>query len=116
MTYITGAGKVIAALKGKSLKGKVQATMRVGYKAPYAVYVHENLMANHPNGGQAKFLEQPEIQYQKAMTRIIAKVLKQKKSLESALMKAGYFLLAKSQPLVPVDTGFLKGSGFVRVT
>lgn len=30
-----------------------------GAAAPYAVYVHERLDLNHPNGGQAKFLEQP---------------------------------------------------------
>jgi hypothetical protein len=28
-----------------------------GAASKYAVYVHENLNANHPNGGQAKFLE-----------------------------------------------------------
>lgn len=28
-----------------------------GPAAPYAVYVHENLEALHPRGGQAKFLE-----------------------------------------------------------
>lgn len=30
-----------------------------GAAAPYAVYVHERLDLNHPNGGQAKFLEEP---------------------------------------------------------
>ena len=28
-----------------------------GTDLTYAIYVHENLEANHPNGGQAKFLE-----------------------------------------------------------
>jgi hypothetical protein len=28
-----------------------------GPAAGYAIYVHENLQANHPRGGQAKFLE-----------------------------------------------------------
>lgn len=30
-----------------------------GAAAPYAIYVHERLDLNHPNGGQAKFLEEP---------------------------------------------------------
>lgn len=29
----------------------------IGFSASYAVFVHENLEARHPNGGQAKFLE-----------------------------------------------------------
>ncbi|MDR2170654.1 MAG: HK97 gp10 family phage protein [Planctomycetaceae bacterium] len=32
-------------------------TLTVKYTAPYAIYVHENLENNHPNGGQAKFLD-----------------------------------------------------------
>ena len=31
--------------------------LEVGYTAEHAIYVHEDLEANHPNGGQAKFLE-----------------------------------------------------------
>lgn len=30
-----------------------------GAAAPYAIYVHERLDLNHPNGGQAKYLEEP---------------------------------------------------------
>lgn len=30
----------------------------VRYDADYAIYVHENLEAQHPRGGQAKFLEE----------------------------------------------------------
>jgi hypothetical protein len=30
-----------------------------GAAAPYAYYVHENLEANHPKGGKAKYLEDP---------------------------------------------------------
>ena len=31
----------------------------VGYTEPYALRQHEELEFNHPNGGQAKFLQQP---------------------------------------------------------
>lgn len=29
----------------------------IGFDTPYAIFVHEDLEANHPRGGQAKFLE-----------------------------------------------------------
>lgn len=31
---------------------------KVSYTTKYALHVHEDLTANHPNGGQAKYLEQ----------------------------------------------------------
>lgn len=34
-------------------------TIQIGYTAPYALYIHENLELNHPNGGTAKYLETP---------------------------------------------------------
>lgn len=48
--------------------GKLQDPVKVGHEMAqpitfgdptpyYAIYVHENLEAQHPNGGQAKFLE-----------------------------------------------------------
>lgn len=36
------------------------------------------------------------------------------KGMEKGLVKAGAFLLRESQKIVPVDTGALKNSGFVR--
>ena len=33
----------------------------VRYNTDYSLYVHEDLSMNHPNGGQAKFLEQATI-------------------------------------------------------
>lgn len=45
--------------------------VEVGYNAAYAIYVHENLEAHHPNG-QAKYLETPMRQKQDDIVRIIA--------------------------------------------
>ena len=39
----------------------------------YAVYVHEDLEANHPNGGQAKFLESTLLESAPYMKRRVAK-------------------------------------------
>lgn len=41
----------------KSPEGK--HLVEIGYSASYAVFVHEDLEANHPRGGRAKFLEIP---------------------------------------------------------
>lgn len=112
---VYGADKVVSQLQGKSLTGLSYLNVKVGYRAPYAVYVHENLTANHPNGGQAKYLEQPSRQLRPVMRQIIKTKLKQRRSLEDALMAAGKMLLNASKPLVPVDTGRLRDSGYVEV-
>ena len=107
--------KIIAALQARSLKGKKRLELEVGYSAPHAVYVHEDLSANHPNGGQAKYLEQPARQMRNRMAGIIRRSVLAKNGLEEGMIRAGQALLAASRPLVPVDTGELRDSGFVRV-
>ncbi len=109
------ADKVVAALRAKSLKGRKELDLQVGYEAPYAVYVHENLEANHPNGGQAKYLEQPARELRREMKDIIARSINAKNGLEEGMMRAGELLMEASKELVPVDTGFLRDSGYVRV-
>ena len=110
---VTGVDKVIAALQAKSLKGRKQLTVAVEYTAPYAIYVHEDLAANHPNGGQAKYLEAPARRLRNQMAKIVRKTLKNKHGLENGLREAGQLLLDESRKLVPVDTGFLRDSGQV---
>lgn len=56
--------KVVPVLTG-NLRGSAftrridDKTVAVGYSASYAIYVHENLDAQHKTGKQAKFLEEP---------------------------------------------------------
>jgi hypothetical protein len=88
---------------------------RVGYSAPYAIYVHEDLTANHPRGGQAKYLEQPMRTMRRELSEIVARSVRAKNGLEEGLQRAGETLLAASRSLVPVDTGFLRDSGYVEV-
>ena len=109
--------KMIASLQAKSLKGRKVMSVRVGYSAPYAVYVHEDMTANHPNGGQAKYLSTPAAskRVQKQMADAVKRSIKAKNGLEEGLVRAGRILLAASRPLVPVDTGELRDSGFIRV-
>lgn len=53
----TGDLKASGRVEGPEIKGK-QITVRIIYDMPYAMIVHENLEAFHPNG-QAKYVEQP---------------------------------------------------------
>lgn len=89
----------------------------VVYTAPYAVYVHEDLTARHPRGGQAKYLEQParRLATSGEYRRIIRAALAAGRTPQEAFRLCGVRLLAESQPLVPVDTGVLKSSGRVRM-
>lgn len=99
----------------------------VGYRAPYAIYVHENLEIDHPLhvdgsgsvrdcGGQAKFLEIPAREMLPTISAEIAKFKRQKKGLKYSIRMLLLKLLIKSQKLVPVDTGRLKASGFTKLT
>lgn len=113
---VKGAEEVIKLLErfeASTLKGKKTMGVTVGYTAPYAIYVHENLQSRHPNGGQAKFLEQPMREKEQDMVEIVIKNLKNKESLDTALTRAGKFLMQESQALCPVDTGVLRDSAFV---
>lgn len=109
--------KVIAALQAKSLKGRKRMTVKVQFTAPYAVYVHEDMGANHPNGGQAKYLSTPAASaaVRSSMAEAVKNSIQAKNGLEEGLQRAGNRLLQAAIPLVPVDTGFLRDSGTVTV-
>lgn len=111
---VENVDRVVAKLQAKSLKGAKKAELEVGYKAEYAIHVHENLEAYH-EVGQAKYLEVPYRRMQKELADLIAEEMQRHRSLEEALLKAGYKLLKTSLPFVPVDTGFLRSSGYVEV-
>ena len=89
------------------------AIYAIEYIAHYAVFVHENLNTRYRNG-QAKFLEQPARESGKGLGNIVATVAERTGDVALGLEKAANTLLALSQQLVPVKTGFLKRSGKVR--
>ena len=49
----------------------------IGYNTPYAVEVHENLKAFHPNGGEAKFLENAYTENAPGYERLIEDALRE---------------------------------------
>jgi hypothetical protein len=90
-------------------------TVEVGYAAPYAIYVHEDLQAHH-TVGEAKFLSKAVYRTDKLRKLVFQNALNQGKSMEKALLESAKLIIAQSQLLVPVDTGFLKNSVFTTVT
>lgn len=114
MVKITNLGGVLRTLRNLAGKGK-NASVKVGYQAEYSVYVHENLEANHPNGGQAKFLEQPAREMRAELAQGVSNDIRSGMTLEQSLLRAGLKLQGASQKLVPVDTGNLRASAFTEV-
>lgn len=87
--------------------------LTVGYSAPYAAAVHERLDVFHPIG-QAKFLEQPLRTEQKVMADIVRSRLRARESLKAAQLAAAKHLVKVSLQLVPIDTGRLRDSWFIK--
>src|SRR6185312_10851378 len=92
---------------------KDNGSYTVGYAAPYALFVHENMEAHHTKG-QAKFLEAPARAMREELGDSIKGDVKNGIGLRLATQNAAVKLLHASQELVPEDTGALKASGFVR--
>lgn len=51
-----------------------EINLNLGYSAEYAIYVHENLLAQHKPPTQAKFLEVPLIQHAPEMLEEIVQI------------------------------------------
>ncbi len=140
MASVEGLNKLTATLRDrvKQVKEDGAASVVVGYSAPGAVMVHEDLEALHGSlfnevhadeisrgvivarrpQEQAKYLEQPgrDSSIQEQIRQATRKVLEAGGSLEDGLMAGGEVLLAASQELVPGSVeGELGASGFVKI-
>jgi len=109
-----GFDRVVKTLEQRAASTPKRCSVLVGYSMYYAVYVHENMAAHHDNG-QAQFLRQPAYEIAHNMRGTINTIYRVSGSLPTALLVAGRMLLAASQPLVPVRTGALKASGYVKM-
>lgn len=109
--------RVLTELRKRRAKAGLDGLSKVsvGYSAPYAVPVHERMDVFHPVG-QAKFLDQPIRTEAKPMARIVTARLRARETLVSAQLAAAKHLMSVSLRLVPVDTGYLKDSWFIRPT
>lgn len=107
--------RLVGQLLRRSLASKTNdnGSFTIGYKAPYAIFVHENLAAHHAHG-QAKYLEQPARQLQSDLAVNIQRDMASGVSLNQANQSAAIKLYEASQELVPTETGVLKASGYVK--
>lgn len=115
---IKGFNQVVQGLKNlkENQKRQKKITAAITFMAPHAKRVHEDLEMMHPNGGQAKFLEQPLRMYGKEVTKKVKELVRQGMQFRAAIIAAAqWFLDNKVKPLVPVDTSELKNSGVVNV-
>lgn len=113
---VDGIGAIEAALtkRAQMVRDNTLDKMVVGFTAPYAIYVHENLTARH-RIGQAKFLEVAARKYQREIAEVVKRALASHTPLNSAIALGAIHLLRRAQQLCPVDTGFLRDSGYARV-
>lgn len=111
MIKFEGAQQLSNKLKEKIREAKFRDVL-VGYSANYALHVHENLEMKHPNGGQAKFLEQPARENVDNYLKAFVDSFKTNPDVSQCLLVTGLVLQRDSQELVPVKTGNLKASGF----
>jgi len=113
MPQITGIKEVIRALTemSKDAKKDDRVTVIVGFTQSYAVWVHENLQAQH-KVGQAKFLESPARSLRKEFVKLIRTTTQKTGNIRDGLLIAGLRLQREAQKLTPVDTGALRASAF----
>lgn len=115
---VVGLEKVVLGLRNLAKRHKPMTEAVVKYGGPgveYAVIVHEDMQAHHPNGGQAKYLEQAIRTTSSQVAAEVRKRIGAGETMTAALKAGAEIVLAESQKLVPVSTGALKGSGRVEV-
>lgn len=115
MIDINNTGAIKAAFEGWSARFRRSAKVSVKFTVGYAAKIHEDMAMPHPNGGQAKFLETPMRTETAVMQSIFRQEIKNKQSVERAMVRMADHLLAKAKELVPVRTGRLRDSGKVVV-
>jgi hypothetical protein len=116
-----GLGTLAKRLEARAPGGRSRkrASVAVGYGATapaslYALYMHEDLSLKHPRGGQAKYLTGAIPAAAPYMAQAVRDVLAQGGTAAEAAREAGNELLVHSLALVPVDTGALKESAYVK--
>jgi hypothetical protein len=108
---VTGVSKVVARLKDRYIKGKAKPALVMGYAAPYALIVHEDTTRKEGS----KFLEEPLRRLEKQMVQSIEEETKRTRNLEQAIKNGAEIVMEESQKLVPVLTGRLRDSKFIRI-
>lgn len=114
---VVGADRVLARLKKAAYLVDLPRPRAavVGYRAAYAIHVHEDLTARHAKGKVAKFLETPARQMIGKAAGLVAASVRAGYTVPQALLRVALLIQRESQKLVPVDTGYLKNSAFTEI-
>lgn len=88
--------------------------LEIGYSAPHAIHVHEDMEMRHPNGGKAKFLTDPFYRLMPVLRIEIRKLIRNGKTPTEAFMIVSKIIMDASLAECPVDTGELSKSIFVK--
>lgn len=114
MPKLEGFERVVQQFRDRAKRQPVYTELRVGFAAPYALIVHENLQAHHTTG-QAKFLERPMREMASSVAESVRRAVGDGVPLPQALLAEGEKIKAAAQALAPVRTGLLRASAYVKV-
>jgi hypothetical protein len=114
--YITQEERVITRGKNKGNTKVVDVwTAEARQRGYHKNELGEEITARTRGENQtAKYLEKPAREFKTELGVIAQKTLQARGSVRDALVMAGLRLMRESQLIVPVDTGNLKNSAFVR--
>lgn len=119
MIQISGDKRLMAKLTALENANKRTVSYGVGFAAPYAVYVHENLGISHPIhnardcGGEAKFLQNAVVATKAEVIRVIAQAQRRGQGMQKGVLDAANVILGEAKIRVPVLTGRLRDSGYI---
>lgn len=116
MAIVERLSNVLAALRSRAarIRRDKRVVVAVGYATAYALVQHERLDFSH-TVGQAKYLEEPARTKQREILGAIVNAYKGNATFSQAMIVGGLRLQRESIPLVPVDTGALRNSSFVKL-
>ena len=113
-TPVLNLDRLLKKLADREKKGRREAgVVLAGYETPYAVEVHNDLETPRADG-QALFLQTPARARGRELGEAAAAAVARGGTLDDGLVAAGELLGTYSKPLVPVLTGRLRDSYFVR--
>lgn len=130
VTQVHGLSQLQVQLTKYANKARRETKRKVlvGFSAPYAAYVHENVEMvlrglPRPSGrgvywgphGQAKFLEEPARTLRAQIAARIAQVTKSTHSVTRGMYSGGVLLRDAAKARVPVEYGELRDSAYVVV-
>lgn len=91
-------------------KAATSPVVQVGHTANYALAVHETHLT------KPKFLERSLRRAKPLVKRLVTSFFARGATFGQALFMVGLNVQRESQKATPVDTGFLKGTAFTRLT